>query len=144
MRPHTEQGNTFLYLNSILLGEEGVLTMPQQAQRDIAYCPNCGNDSPQEFIASYSRYRPEHGFSHYTLVFCLTCQAPLLYHSDPKRTAATRGLALKDKELLWPQAKSLHYSVPERIRLVYEEAVRVKQRAPNAFANQIRRSLEAL
>jgi hypothetical protein len=53
-------------------------------------------------------------------------------------------LVLKNWDLVWPQTITLHHSVPQRIRDVYEEATRIKQRAPNAFANQIRRSLEAL
>jgi hypothetical protein len=115
--------------------------MSQEKQRAIAYCPHCGNDSPQEFITSYTRFKPEMLF--YELVHCLTCWTPLLYSFDGN-SPPTRCFSLKERVLLWPQAKSLPDSVPRRIRRIYEEAVLVKQRAPNAFANQIRRCLEAL
>lgn len=45
---------------------------------------------------------------------------------------------------MWPQPGDLHPSVPESVRRIYSEASAIKSRAPNAFANQIRRSLEAL
>jgi hypothetical protein len=110
----------------------------------VAYCPHCGNDSPQQVVTYYNRFRGRGEWSYYHLVFCQTCEAPLLYYCDPKRSKASERFTLKDKELLWPLATSLHHAVPPRIREVYEEAARVKRRAPNAFANQIRRSLEAL
>jgi len=124
---------------------KGVLAVPgQEVQRDIAYCPHCGNDSPQEVVATHNRFGRHEGWSYFTLVFCHTCRAALLYHRDPNRSGASRGFALKDHDLLWPQINGLHRSVPQRIREVYEEAARIKRRAPNAFANQIRRSLEVL
>jgi hypothetical protein len=125
----------------------------QQVVRDVAYCPHCGNESQQQVNSSYSRYDPPGSFTNYVLVFCDTCKAPLLYQSDPdlagqvnsgRKIARSDGFTLDDKILLWPKAGTLHWSVPERIRAVYEEAAAIKRRAPNAFANQIRRALEVL
>ena len=50
----------------------------------------------------------------------------------------------QNAELEYPEAGRLHVSVPQTIRDVYEEAARIREIAPNAFAVQIRRALEAL
>ncbi len=47
-------------------------------------------------------------------------------------------------DLEHPSGTQLHRAVPERIRAAYEEASRIREIAPNAFAVQIRRALEAL
>ena len=116
---------------------------PQEA---IAFCPHCGNDSPQRVVSQYSRFLDrKEGWVYYVLICCQTCQAPLLYNYGAESPGSDSwGFTLDGKELLWPLAKTLHDCVPRRIKEVYEEAARVKRRAPNAFANQIRRSLEAL
>jgi hypothetical protein len=46
-------------------------------------------------------------------------------------------------DLVWPSSAELSTVVPKRIREIYDEAISVKH-APNAFANQIRRALEAV
>lgn len=46
--------------------------------------------------------------------------------------------------LMWPQSGVSHESIPERVTAIYEEAERIKHLAPNAFAVQIRRALEAV
>ena len=43
-----------------------------------------------------------------------------------------------------PEAGHLDSSVPSAIVKVYEEAYRIKAIAPNAYAGQIRRALEAI
>jgi len=48
-----------------------------------------------------------------------------------------------DAVLLWPKF-GLNKAVPERIRDIYDEASRIEHTAPNAFAGQIRRALEAI
>src|SRR5205823_1359429 len=47
-------------------------------------------------------------------------------------------------DLVFPPSGELHKSVPERVAKIYKEAARIKNLAPNAFAVQIRRALEAL
>jgi hypothetical protein len=47
-------------------------------------------------------------------------------------------------ELEYPKDGRLNISVPQTIREVYFEAARIKELAPNAFAVQVRRALEAL
>jgi len=72
---------------------------------------------------------------------CETCERILLY-DDPRRempaTHFTSG------RLVFPESGELHRAVPEAIRPVYSEAWRIKKIAPNAFATQIRRALEAV
>ena len=51
---------------------------------------------------------------------------------------------LADYELMWPEPGKMHSSVPASVQKCYAEAAAIKSRAPNAFANQIRRALEAL
>jgi hypothetical protein len=46
--------------------------------------------------------------------------------------------------LLYPESSELSSSVPDRIRRIYSEAARIKRSAPNAFAGQVRRALEAV
>jgi hypothetical protein len=47
-------------------------------------------------------------------------------------------------KLLWPESGVSHESIPEKVSTIYEEAARIKNIAPNAFAVQIRRALEAV
>ena len=47
-------------------------------------------------------------------------------------------------DLVYPKAGRLSAGVPKTIREVYDEAARIREIAPNAFAVQIRRALEAL
>jgi len=72
---------------------------------------------------------------------CETCGHVLVYDNP--------GDQFEEKEfhycnLVYPKSGRLHHSVPETIRSVYEEAHRIKEIAPNAFAVQIRRALEAI
>ena len=69
----------------------------------------------------------------YLVARCETCKEILLYHSiyDGEST------------LIFPNI-TLGKSVPEEISKIYEEATRIKSVAPNAFAVQIRRALEAI
>jgi len=47
-------------------------------------------------------------------------------------------------DLIWPDPGVLHQAVPKAVAECYIEASRIKNLAPNAFAVQIRRALEAL
>ena len=117
-------------------------------KQDVAFCPHCGNTAPQE-LQGYSVSLHHHDGAHnYFLTRCGTCLEGLLYrHIDPRNTGPqiSHGrFALKQYELVWPSLGDLHSSVPDSVRKIYAEAAAIKGRAPNAFANQIRRSLEAL
>ena len=121
--------------------------------RSVAYCPHCGNRAPQRLI--HSQHTSDIGYVTdgestgeqmdipviYFVASCETCNSVLLYQSV--------GNMLEDGEfaqadLVWPHSGELHYSVPSSVTTIYAEAVRIKNLAPNAFAVQIRRALEAL
>ena len=118
--------------------------------RKVAYCPSCGNKSPQKLI--HAQHCSDVGYDYegeeeidmpmvYYIAACETCNGILLYQSV--------GHILEEKffnqaDLVYPQSGELHKSVPERVAKIYREAARIKNLAPNAFAVQIRRALEAL
>lgn len=124
---------------------------PEQEQRKyVAFCPHCGNRTPQR-IAFEHTYRAtwygsdgkpldwqEGPNSEAILCVCETCNAVLLY--DGIEYSET-GLW---PELVHPRNSTLPIAVPELIRDIYHEAAIVKQNAPNAFAILIRKGLEAI
>lgn len=120
--------------------------------RAIGFCPHCGNTAPQMFFHGLSSSPPispegpKDTSTGYAFVLCMTCQRPLLYRSKPGFSGPLMGriLQLEHAELVWPNSLDLHESIPASVRKCYSEAALVKSRAPNAFANQIRRSLEAV
>jgi len=119
--------------------------------RSVSFCPHCGNQAPQRLIHTQKFLGKGYGLdgtlfvddlpSAYFVATCETCDEIQLYISvaddveDKRFTEAT---------LIWPDAGRLHPSVPETVRACYQEAARIKNLAPNAFAVQIRRALEAL
>jgi hypothetical protein len=75
------------------------------------------------------------------VVVCETCDQVLVY-ADYQKNA--EHLTFSQAELIWPEPDDLHHSVPDAVQRIYEEAMRIRQHAPNAYATQIRRALEAL
>lgn len=121
------------------------------AVRRVAYCPHCGNRAPQKLIRR-QRYLErtwsgpdgaEIDPTHWStfIVVCETCGQILLYDNLADETDDAH---FDTCELVYPRSARLHISVPRRIAEVYEEASRIREIAPNAFAVQIRRALEAL
>lgn len=118
--------------------------------RRVAFCPHCGNRAPQRLI--HTQEYLGQGYSMdgsvdnnipcaYYVAVCETCNEILLYD--------VFGDIVEDKDfhradLVWPDPGVLHQSVPKAITECYVEAARIKNLAPNAFAVQIRRALEAL
>ncbi len=115
----------------------------------VAFCPHCGNRAPQELILTH--YFDEEVFdtdgkllfipSVYFITKCMTCNQILLYNEWGDISDKT---SFTDTKLVWPDPGVLDKSVPDRIRTYYQEATRIKNLAPNAFAVQIRRALEAI
>jgi len=118
--------------------------------RRVLYCPHCGNRTPQRLIHRQRYYErswyvttgkeDRDPWSTFVAV-CETCDHILLYENV--------GDMLNDDEfekaeLKYPKSGRLTIDVPQTIREVYDEAARIKEIAPNAFAVQIRRALEAL
>jgi hypothetical protein len=54
------------------------------------------------------------------------------------------NLKLADIPVLFPKSGLLDLSVPEEIREIYEKAIQIKNKLPDAFAGQIRRAIESL
>jgi len=118
--------------------------------RKVLYCPHCGNKAPQRLVHTQKYMERtwhvgdgkevEEPWSTFVVV-CETCGHIILYDN--------MGDQLSENEFYYcdhsyPKSDRLHFYVPESIRNVYAEAVRIKEIAPNAFAVQIRRALEAL
>lgn len=123
----------------------------KQPRKLVAFCPHCGNRSPQQVVYKHS-YRDtwysqdgtptplsEAPESEAVLCICETCNLALLYD----------GLGYSETgawppELAYPKGEYLPRSVPESVRSIYREAAIVKRSAPNAFAMMIRKGLEAI
>jgi hypothetical protein len=77
----------------------------------------------------------------YFVASCETCNHILVYRAVediPDDKYFTSG------DLEYPESGELHSSVPKTVSKIYSEALQIKSLAPNAFAVQIRRALEAL
>jgi len=118
--------------------------------RSVGFCPHCGNKSPQKLIHIQSTndttWIIENGEEIdltvvYFVASCETCNHILVYRAVeglPDDKYFTSG------NLVFPESGELHSSVPKTVSNIYSEALRIKSLAPNAFAVQIRRALEAL
>lgn len=111
--------------------------------RRVAFCPHCGNKAPQKLI--HYQYFEGTGWdtqdgtpiddipgSHFVAV-CETCNQILLYGQFGEYTE-DESIDFKRAELLWPDPGKLHQSVPKIVADIYDEAIRIKSLAPNAFA----------
>jgi len=116
--------------------------------RRVAFCPHCGNRAPQRLI--YTQEFLYHGYPRsasvdipraYYVAVCETCNEILIYLSF---VGVVEDKDFHCADLIWPDPGVLHRSVPKTIAECYIEAMRIKNLAPNAFAVQIRRALEAL
>ena len=118
--------------------------------RNISFCPHCCNRAPQKLVSTH-HYLERHWYLESGkesepapwstfVASCETCHQVLLYENPAD--------CFSEEEFHFGTLKfpeyGLHHSVPEKIRKVYDEASRIKWKAPNAFAVQIRRALEAL
>jgi len=118
--------------------------------RRVAFCPHCNNRAPQTLIHSQpfdmKGYRTSDGTedflpSIYYVASCDTCHEILVYSDFGGQNGEGN---FEESDLVWPQKKTLHVSVPKEIRQIYEEAALIEQSSPDAFAVQIRRGLEAV
>lgn len=118
--------------------------------RRVQYCPHCGNTAPQTLIhvqyhleKSWSisdESEVEHSWSTF-VAECNTCRHILLYDNAGDQLEPSK---FHYAHMVYPKSGFLHSSVPSFITKVYEEAYRIKSVAPNAYAVQIRRALEAI
>lgn len=118
--------------------------------RTVAFCPHCSNRAPQRLVYTqrYTERTWEAGLGKESepapwstfVAACESCGHILLYDNY--------GDQLEEDEfhrgvLAFPE-HGLPISVPSPIREIYGEAIRIRSLAPNAFAVQIRKALEAL
>lgn len=113
-------------------------------EHKINFCPHCCNRAPHTLLLTQNYEGvgwmtgvdeiPYDGT--YFLARCETCKEILIYHSYS-------GEDYRAAELHWPDI-GLSKSVPEEVSRIYDEAIRIKNLAPNAFAVQLRRALEAV
>jgi Domain of unknown function (DUF4145) len=117
--------------------------------RRIAFCPHCGHRSPQKVVFTQQYEETIHDFdggsyndvpSTYHVLLCEICNQLILrnHWNICRKESCMKG------GIQWPHIRALHEAVPKRIREIYQEANSIKRVAPNAFAVQIRRALEAL
>jgi len=119
--------------------------------RRVAFCPHCGNRAPQRHIHTQNYLGQGYSMSGdlsdtdlpcaYYVAVCETCNEILLYYAFID-VVEDKDFHLAD--LIWPDPGVLHKAVPKAVAECYSEAVRIKNVAPNAFAVQIRRALEAI
>ncbi|VVB53687.1 Uncharacterised protein [uncultured archaeon] len=130
--------------------------------RNVALCHHCGNLTQQKLVYTHhsileggywtsgEKAEVESLYTFYVAV-CEICHEVLLYGKDeteygPSNEVDPSGyIDFSGYDLVYPtRLGQLHNSVPKRVSNLYEEAARIRELAPNAFAVQIRRTLEAI
>jgi hypothetical protein len=118
--------------------------------RKVGFCPHCGNKSPQKLIHTQGTvgtgwFITDGEEVELTVVYfvasCETCNHVLIYRAVDD---IPEDKFFTSADLVYPESGKLHASVPKIVSNIYNEALRIKNLAPNAFAVQIRRALEAL
>jgi hypothetical protein len=124
----------------------------EETKNKVAFCPHCGNVAPQRLVFAHRFEDKGYAMADTAprdqtfptvayLTICETCDNVLLYGvtwNIPEDDDFTKSF------LLYPAGPQLHHSVPSRVQEIYAEALRIQRIAPNAFAVQIRRALEAV
>ena len=116
-------------------------------------CPHCGNKAPQRLVLMQhtdsstldSDWNESPAPAAWYIAVCEACSNVLVYcgwaeGSIPEKEHFLHRLTI----LMWPDSGALHPAVPKAIAAIYREAHRLKDIAPNAFAVQVRRALEAV
>lgn len=123
----------------------------ESAVRRIGFCHHCGNRAYQQIVYKHEGlnegYLPDgteySGPCDYYVAICEICGQIILYR-DSGGFVEDYNDGLDFITPLWPDSGKLSSAVPSEIREIYTEAIRIKKLAPNAFAVQIRRAIEAL
>jgi hypothetical protein len=119
----------------------------------IRLCYHCNNVTPHELIVDgkvsklFDEIELDDGKTqeviepfYYALLKCGTCGDYSLLGDFEQLLPKY----MSSYPVLYPTSDTLDPSVPKKISLVYTEASRIRHKAPNAFAGQIRRALEFL
>lgn len=120
-----------------------------------AYCPHCGHPTVQrlrlelethESLWSDAAHEEDNvgmiDCCHYIAV-CTTCNGAVVYDWHWLRDK-TEEPDFWTAKLAWPSVFDLPFATPDSVNRTYQSAVRIKQQAPDAFATQIRKTLEAI
>jgi len=112
------------------LGSKRGVSSSLEIQRRIAFCPHCGNHSPQRLVFRHEteetgyddKGNPEEAFpTEFFLALCATCDQPLLYYTGEdieQYGSGDKSQSYQNSVLLWPTEKVLrHYGVVWEKRL---------------------------
>jgi hypothetical protein len=123
--------------------------VPNPPSEIIKLCHHCGNTTKQFIILQqlghklFEQIFKEKLFTpyHFLVYKCSTCECLNIYGQyEPYLKYTKREI---DKyEYVYPEGPIADESIPRKILEVYQEVYHLKHKAPNAFANQIRRILE--
>jgi Domain of unknown function (DUF4145) len=116
---------------------------------NVAYCPHCGNEAPQRLIHKQRFFKtcwnpkirkPSENTPWSSFVAeCQTCGNILVYDNAGDQTD---DRTFSGCDLVYPAKTLISRSIPQKVADAYSEALRVRERSPNAFALLIRRALE--
>jgi hypothetical protein len=119
----------------------------------IRLCPHCNNVTPHQLVVDrvvsklYDEINVDEGESQkifenfvYFFIQCSTCQDCSLVGGFNIELPQSQS----QFPVLFPKSGDLGSGVPEKIAKVYSEAFRIRLKAPNAYAGQVRKALEFL
>jgi len=115
----------------------------------VSYCAHCGNTTVQTVLCEQSykeRYYSEDGDSDeadalYILAKCETCSEVTLYSKDTE-LGLDEDMVFGSR--LYPRSLAGMAGVPKAVRMIFEEAEKVKKISPIAYAVLTRRLLEEI
>ena len=117
----------------------------------VLYCPHCGNTSVQVLLLEQPYSERYYGVSDgsvdefpaiYRIVRCETCQEVLVYSVNQELDSEWGDNLFGT--LLFPKQTAFSDAVPEKVRSIYLEAVKVKAISEIAFVILARRVLEEI
>jgi hypothetical protein len=120
-----------------------------ESKSTVSFCAHCGNTSIQTILCEHpykDKYYSESGESNeyhalYILAKCETCSEVTLYSKDTE-------LGIDEDTVfgsrLFPPSPARMAGVPANVRMIFEEAERVKRISPIAYAVLTRRLLEEI
>lgn len=126
-----------------------------------AFCPHCGNESPQElkhvqrceWVEKPLAFDEELAIDRtYFVAACGTCDHILLYSHWGIDESEHDAQYFVGSHLEYPDPLTLHspilptslQPIPVGVQSIYSEAVKVKRSSPNGFAVLVARALEAI
>ncbi|WP_313182504.1 DUF4145 domain-containing protein [Lacrimispora sp.] len=117
-------------------------------EKIVKMCGHCFNETVQELVyesVGQKLYEEMDDGKYYepykfAVLKCTTCDCVSLYGDF----IWSGDILSSNLTLLYPSFGELENGIPKNIREIYREIRPIREKAPNAFANQIRASLELL